>query len=70
MPDTWLLVFIARGILASAGNVMPLDQCIDRMQWHESAACINTHDPACRVNKDTTAQPELRARCIQRMRKQ
>ena len=70
MPDTWLLVFLARGILAGAGDVMPLDQCIERMHWHESAVCINTQDPTSRVNKDTTVQPELVARCIQRMRKQ
>ncbi len=69
MTNTWLLVFLARGVIVSAGDVMPLDQCIERMHWTESAACINTQDPVCRINKDATVQPDLADRCIKRLEK-
>ena len=66
-PDSWVLVFLARGIIASAGDSMPLDQCVARSQWVDSAVCISTHDPSCRVYKDG-AQREVVPRCIRRMR--
>lgn len=70
MLDLWILAFIARGVIGAAGDVMPLDQCLQRAKDMNPAnthiACINVQDPSCRVYRD--GQAELTAHCLNRAR--
>jgi hypothetical protein len=71
MPDAWILVFLARGLIAAAGDNMPLDQCMQRASDMPASnthiACINVQDPSCRVHlADTSLTAETTARCLKR----
>lgn len=55
MPDVWILVFIARGLIVSSGDTMTLEQCTSRakeLSHQANAVCINRYDPACRIYRD------------------
>lgn len=72
MPDAWILVFLTRGLIAAAGDNMPLDQCMQRAPdmpaSNTQIACINVQDPSCRVYLDDGAiTQEITARCLKRM---
>ena len=54
MPDTWILSFVFRGLIAAAGDPMTLEQCEARMKDLDPtkvshAVCINVQAPSCRV---------------------
>lgn len=73
MPDLWILAFLARGVIAAAGDNMALDQCMQRANdmptEHTLVACINVQDPSCRVYvEDSPATKEITARCLKRMK--
>ena len=70
MPNEWLLIFIYRGLLASSGYTMPLDECIRTMALSDAQQmqCVNVKQPICRVHKDLTKQADLRERCVGWMR--
>lgn len=75
MPDLWILAFLARGVIAAAGDNMALDQCMQRANdmptEHTLVACINVQDPSCRVYfEDSTATNEITARCLKRVNQQ
>lgn len=73
MTDAWILAWLARGIIATAGDAMPLDEC----QWrandlgaqHTHVVCINAHDPSCRIYRDSP-RDELADRCVRRLKKE
>lgn len=56
MHDLWILAFMFRGVVATAGDAMPLKECEQRAKdIHPSATqpvCINVHAPTCRVYRD------------------
>lgn len=71
MPDAWILVFLARGMIAAAGDHMPLDQCMQQAHDMPSSnthiACINVQDPSCRVYlKDVPLTVDVSKRCTLR----
>lgn len=71
MPDLWILAFLARGVIAAAGDNMALDQCMQRANdmptEYTLVACINVQDPSCRVYLTSTSlTAETTARCIKR----
>lgn len=71
MPDAWILVFLARGLIAAAGDNMPLDHCMQQANFmpseHTHIACINVQDPSCRVYfEDSPTTKEITARCVNR----
>ena len=75
MPDLWILAFLARGVIAAAGDNMALDQCMQRANdmptEHTLVACINVQDPSCRVYfEDSPATKEITARCLKRVNQQ
>lgn len=75
MLDSWILAFVTRGVIATAGDNMALDQCMQRANdmptEHTQIACINVQDPSCRVHlKDTSLTAETTARCLKRAAKE
>ena len=70
MPDTWLLVFVYKGVLATSGYTMPLDECMVHMAASDvqQMQCVNVKLPICKVHKDITKQADLRERCVGWMR--
>lgn len=74
MPDLWILAFMARGVIGAAGDVMPLEQCVQRgqdMSQNTHITCINVQDPSCRVYfEDSPATNEITARCLKRVTKE
>lgn len=56
MHDLWILAFMFRGVVATAGDAMPLAECEQRAKdIHPSATqpvCINVYTPTCRVYRD------------------
>lgn len=74
MADLWILVFAARGLLAAAGDVMPLQEC----EWRgrdmgpsiSHVVCINTKDPSCRIYREPflQSQKDMEKRCRRRIR--
>lgn len=73
MLDSFLLVFITRGVIAASGDAMALDNCMQQAHFmpsgHEHIACINVQDPSCRVYfEDSPATKEITARCLKRMK--
>ena len=73
MPDAWILAWLARGIIASAGDTMPLDECqwraADLSAQHTHVVCINAQDPSCRIYRDAP-RDELADRCVRRLKKE
>lgn len=53
MSDLWILAFLFRGVITTAGDIMPLEECKARALAAPaavtSAVCINVRTPACRV---------------------
>lgn len=75
MIDSFFLVFITRGLIAAAGDNMPLDQCMQRASDMPASnthiACINVQDPSCRVYFEASpATKEITARCLKRVNQQ
>lgn len=70
MPNEWLLVFVYKGVLATSGYTMPLDECIRTMALSDvqQMQCVNVKQPICKVHKDITKQADLRERCVGWMR--
>ena len=70
MPNEWILIFIYKGLIAVAGDTMPLDECIRQMALSDvqQMQCVNVKLPICRVHKDLTKQADLRERCVGWMR--
>lgn len=56
MHDLWILAFMFRGVVATAGDAMPLAECEQRAKdIHPTATkpvCINVMVPTCRVYRD------------------
>lgn len=54
MTDLWILAFVFRGVIAAAGDTMPLEECEERALAAPAsitgAVCINVRDPACRIH--------------------
>lgn len=72
MLDSFLLVFITRGVIAASGDAMALDNCMqqanDMPASNTHVACINVQDPSCRVYfDDSPATREITARCLNRV---
>lgn len=75
MIDSFLLVFITRGVIAASGDTMALEHCMQRAHFmpseHAHIACINVQDPSCRVYfEDSPATREITARCLKRVEKE
>lgn len=54
MQDVWILAFVFRGLVAAAGDPMPIADCEARMKDLDPtkvshAVCINVQAPSCRV---------------------
>lgn len=74
MLDSFLLVFIARGVIAASGDAMALDHCMQQAHFmpseHAHIACINVQDPSCRVYlKDGPLTADVSKRCTLRAAK-
>ena len=73
MTDAWILAWLARGIIASAGDTMPLSECLwraaDLGAQHTHVLCINAQDPSCRIYRDWP-HDELADRCVRRLKKE
>lgn len=72
MLDSWILAFVTRGVIASSGDAMALDHCMQQANFmpseHTHIACINVQDPGCRVYiEDSQATKEITARCLKRV---
>lgn len=73
MADLWILVFIVRGVIAGAGDAMPLAECEERARASPTlevtrAVCINAQQPMCRVYlHDHPLTREHSAWCRQRV---
>lgn len=73
MLDSFLLVFITRGVIAASGDAMALEHCMQQAHFmpgeHTRIACINVQDPSCRVYfEESQATKEITARCLMRMK--
>ena len=71
MPDLWTLAFLFRGVIAAAGDTMPLGECEERARAmpaaYTHAVCINVQAPTCRVYLTDPALPrEASASCRRR----
>lgn len=71
MPDAWILVFVVRGVLATSGTTMPLDECVLRMSVStaEQALCTNAALPMCKIYRDRTYRREQADKCIEWLEK-
>ena len=67
MPDIWILVFIVRGVLATSGTTMPLDECLLRLSVNsaQQAFCVNAALPMCKVYKNREHRRKEADRCIE-----
>lgn len=75
MLDSFLLVFVTRGVIAASGDAMALEHCMQQAHFmpqdHTHIACINVQDPSCRVYfEDSPATKEITARCLKRVNQQ
>ena len=79
MPDTWILAFVSHGLIAAAGDTMPISECEWRARdldpQRSQVVCINTKDPSCRIYRDPSRdmrewQQELEQRCRRRNKPQ
>lgn len=71
MPDIWTLAFLFRGVIAAAGDTMPLDECEERARAmptaYTLAVCINVQAPTCRIYVDNNSLTRASSqRCRQR----
>ena len=74
MPDTWILSFVFRGLIAAAGDPMTLEQCEARMKdlnptQVSHAVCINTTIPSCRVYRTSSPLYSGSDYCRNRLKK-
>ncbi|AOV05688.1 hypothetical protein N5K37_14620 [Delftia tsuruhatensis] len=71
MTDLWILAFVVRGVIAAAGDPMPLEQCKWRSQdlgpGFSGVVCINVSDPSCRIYRGQLYTERTR-KCIERLR--
>lgn len=71
MADLWVLAFLVRGVIASAGDTITLTECEQRARVMPPeatrAVCINAQQPMCRVYlNDHPLTREHSAWCRQR----
>ena len=75
MTDLWILAFVFQGVIAAAGDTMPLAECEARAgalpgEAAQHAVCINVQSPTCRVYiEDKTVTGDITARCRKRVDK-
>lgn len=75
MADLWILAFVFRGVIATAGDTMPLVECEARAgalpgDLAQHAVCINVQSPTCRVHiEDKAVTGDITARCRKRVDK-
>ena len=75
MTDLWILAFVFRGVIAAAGDTMPLAECEARAgalpgELAQHAVCINVQSPTCRVYiEDKAITVDVTARCRMRVDK-
>ena len=72
MLDSFLIIFITRGVIAASGDAMALDHCMHQAHFmpseHAHIVCINVQDPSCRVYfEDSPETKEITARCLKRV---
>lgn len=71
MPDSWILAFVFRGLIAASGDVMSLAECEAQGKDLNPAAtqvvCINAYNPACRIYREPTPMYEGAASCRKRI---
>ena len=70
IDNTWIMVFLYKGIIASTGYTMPLSECIQTMQYseHEQVFCVHTQRPSCKVYRDVTKNRGSYQPCLDRMK--
>lgn len=75
MTDLWILAFVFRGVIAAAGDTMPLAECEARagvlpVEVAQHAVCISVQSPTCRVYiEDKAVTGDITARCRKRVDK-
>lgn len=73
MADLWILAFVFQGVIAVAGDTMPLAECearagVSPVEVAQHAVCINVQSPTCRVYiEDKAITVDATAQCRKRM---
>jgi len=69
MSNTWIFVFLYKGLLATSGTTMPLDECLLRMSVNsaQQAFCANAELPMCKVYKDREFRRKGADWCLSRL---
>lgn len=71
MTDLWILAFVMRGLIGSAGDVMPLEQCEwrgrDIGQLATNVVCINVQNPSCRIYREPSKLYGWEEQCRKRL---